>query len=63
MSLIFLSGKRPIAAEAQVRAILLALSLPLRFSVRERQIIGAWNLVTLAPEVDLSQQNGVVVFE
>jgi len=63
MSLVFLSGKRLIAAEAQVRAILLALSLPLRFSVRERQIIGASNLVSLAPEVGLSQQNGVVVFE
>jgi hypothetical protein len=63
MSLVFLSGKTLIAAEAQVRAILLALSLPLRFSVRERQIIGASKLVSLAPEVGLSQQNGVVVFE
>jgi hypothetical protein len=63
MSLAFLSGKRLIAAEAQVRAILLALSLPLRVSVRGRQKIGASKLVSLAPEVDLSQQNGVVVFE
>ena len=63
MSLIFLSGKRPIAAEPQVRAILLALSLPLRISVRKRQQIGASRLVFLAPEVDLYQQNGVVVFE
>ena len=63
MSLVFLSGKRPLAAGLGVRAILLALSLPLRFSVRERQIIGASKLVSLAPEVDLSQQNGVVVFE
>ena len=46
-----------------MRAILLALSLPLRISVREKQQIGASKLVFLAPEVDLSQQNGVVVFE
>jgi hypothetical protein len=46
-----------------VRAILLALSLPLRISVREKQTIGASKIVSLAPEVDLYQQNGVVVFE
>jgi hypothetical protein len=55
--------KRAIAGGLGVRAILLALSLPLRISVRERHKIGASNLVSLAPEVDLYQQNGVVVFE
>jgi hypothetical protein len=63
MGLAFLSGKRAIAGGLGVRAILLALSLPLRISVREKQIIGASKLVSLAPEVDLSRQNGVVVFE
>lgn len=66
------SGKRPpgfyqpktgIAGGLGVRAILLALSLPLRISVREKQQIGASKLVFLAPEVDLYQQNAVVVFE
>ena len=46
-----------------MRAILLALSLSSRISVRERHKIGASELVFLAPEVDLYQQNGVVVFE
>ena len=55
--------KRAIAGGLGVRAILLALSLPLRISVRERHKIGASKLVFLAPEVDLYQQNGVVVFE
>jgi hypothetical protein len=55
--------KRAIAGGLGVRAILLALSLPLRISVRERHKIGASKLVSLAPEVDLYQQNGVVVFE
>jgi hypothetical protein len=59
----FYQAKRAIAGGLGVRAILLALSLPLRISVRERHKIGASNLVSLAPEVDLSQQNGVVVFE
>ena len=55
--------KRAIAGGLGVRAILLALSLPLRISVHERHKIGASKLVSLAPEVDLYQQNGVVVFE
>jgi hypothetical protein len=46
-----------------VRAILLALSLSLIISVREKQKIGALSAVSLAPEVDLYQQNAVVVFE
>jgi hypothetical protein len=59
----FCQPKRAIAGGLGVRAILLALSLPLRISVRERQPIGASKLVFLAPEVDLYQQNAVVVFE
>jgi hypothetical protein len=55
--------KRAIAGGLGVRAILLALSLPLRISVLERHKIGASKLVSLAPEVDLYQQNGVVVLE
>jgi hypothetical protein len=55
--------KRAIAGGLGVRAILLALSLPVRISVREKQQIGASKLVFLAPEVDLYQQNAVVVFE
>jgi hypothetical protein len=55
--------KRAIAGGLGVRAILLALSLPLRISVLERHKIGASKLVFLAPEVDLYQQNAVVVFE
>jgi hypothetical protein len=58
-----LRGKTAIAGGLGVRAILLALSLPLRVSVREKQQIGASKLVFLAPEVDLYQQNAVVVFE
>jgi len=61
--LTFLPGKRAIAGGLGVRAILLALSLPLRISVLERHKIGASKLVSLAPEVDLYQQNGVVVLE
>jgi hypothetical protein len=56
-------GKTALAGGLGVRAILLALSLPLRISVREKQLIGASKLVFLAPEVDLYQQNAVVVFE
>jgi hypothetical protein len=63
MGLSVLADKRALAGGLGVRAILLALSLPLRISVREKQQIGASNLVFLAPEVDLYQQNGVVVFE
>jgi hypothetical protein len=59
----FYGPKRGIAGGLGVRAILLALSLPLRISVRERQQIGASKLVFLAPEVDLYRQNAVVVFE
>jgi hypothetical protein len=59
----FYQPKRGIAGGLGVRAILLPLSLPLRVSVREKQTIGASKLVFLAPEVDLYQQNGVVVFE
>jgi hypothetical protein len=58
-----LSGKRPIAGGLGVRAILLALSLSLIISVREKQKIGALSAVSLAPEVDLYQQNAVVVSE